>query len=289
MDMEFQELISQRNVHFIKGDLTDPGLFMNLDKDYHYLYHLAAVIGVKNVVRNPDKVLHTNALSTLNVYEYAKHMKSLKKLFYSSTSEVYAGTLKLYGINIPTDESVPLVIEDITAYRTTYALSKIYGESIGFVYGRKYNIPFTSGRYHNVYGPRMGYAHVIPEMFIKIDKNNVIDVPSSTHTRAFCFIEDAVEFTIRACENPNTNNEILHIGNSSEEISIRDLVVKIAGILGKSVTLNELDDTAGSPARRCPDITKIQSLTGYTPRVTLNEGIQRTYEWYKDKLGARYE
>jgi nucleoside-diphosphate-sugar epimerase len=168
-------------------------------------------------------------------------------------------------------------------------LSKIYGESIGFVYGRKFNIPFTCGRYHNVYGPRMGYAHVIPEMFIKINEHNVIDVPSSTHTRAFCFIDDAIEFTIRACENPNTNNEILHIGNSSEEISVKDLVFKISSILGKSITLNELADTPGSPARRCPDITKIQSLTGYSPCVTLSEGIQNTYRWYKDKLVNRYE
>jgi nucleoside-diphosphate-sugar epimerase len=94
MDMELQELIAQKNVQFIQGDLTDPRLFMHLDKDYQYLYHLAAVIGVKNVMQNPEKVLYTNAVSTLNVFEYAKHTKSLKKLFYASTSEVYAGTLK---------------------------------------------------------------------------------------------------------------------------------------------------------------------------------------------------
>lgn len=289
MDAELQELIARKNVRFMQGDLTDPRLFMHLDKDYQYIYHLAAVIGVKNVMQNPDKVLYTNAVTTLNIFEYAKNMKSLEKLFYSSTSEVYAGTLKHYGIDIPTDESVPLIIEDISADRTTYAVSKIYGESIGFVYGRKYNIPVTIGRYHNVYGPRMGYAHVIPEMFIKINGNNVIDVPSPTHTRAFCFIEDAVEFTVRACVNPDTAGEILHIGNSKEEIRVKDLVLKIAGILDRGITINELADTPGSPERRCPNISKIQKLTGYNPRVSLNEGIKMTHEWYRDKLNMRYE
>lgn len=289
MDTELQYLVEQGNMQFVQGDLTDPRLFVQLDKDYDYIYHLAAVIGVKNVMKNPDRVLYINALSTLNVFEYVKKMTRLKKLFYSSTSEVYAGTLKHYGIKVPTDESVLLSIEDVSADRTTYALSKIFGESAAFIYGRKYNIPVTIGRYHNVYGPRMGYAHVIPEMFIKITLNDVVDVPSPGHTRAFCFIEDAVEFTIRACENTNTSGEILHIGNSKEEIKIRDLVCKIAGLIHRDIKVNELEDTPGSPERRCPDIRKIVKMTGYSAKFSLDDGIRKTFDWYKDKLDMRYE
>ena len=154
---------------------------------------------------------------------------------------------------------------------------------------RKYGIPVTIGRYHNIYGPRMGYAHVIPETFIKISKSNTIDVPSPTHTRAFCYIDDAVEITIRACENANATNEILNIGNSKEEISIKDLIVKIASIMGKNITIHELPDTPGSPARRCPDTSKMERLTGYSPVIPLGEGIRKTYEWYKDRLDKPFE
>lgn len=288
-DAELQTLTRGKNIRFIQGDLTDPKILLQLDKDYEYIYHMAAIVGIKNVMRHPDKVLYINAISTMNIFEYVKRCKNLKKIFFASTSEVYAGALKHFAIDVPTSEKTPLAIDDISANRTTYALSKIYGESIGFVYGRNYDIPVLIGRYHNVYGPRMGYAHVIPEMFLKIRKADKIDVPSPTHTRAFCFIDDAVELTVRACEDMNNTNGALNIGNSKEEIGIKDLVIKIAKIMGKDITINELPDTPGSPARRCPDTSTIERSTGYSPVISLEEGIRRTYQWYKDKLDNSYE
>jgi len=289
MDEEFNSLLKNDNIKFIQGDLTDTNLYAKLDEDFNYIYHLAAVIGVKNVMENPDKVLYVNAISTLNLVEFAKNMKSLKKILFSSTSEIYAGTLKHFGINVPTDESVQLTLDDIQSPRTTYMLSKMYGESILFNYGKKYNIPFSIVRFHNVYGPRMGFLHVIPEMFIKVTNQNVVEVASPSHTRAMCFVDDAVEMTIRTCESDKTNKEILNIGNQNEEISIIDLVKTISKVLDKKIIIKELENTPGSPARRCPDISKIINLTGYTPIVNLEEGIKRTFEWYKNKLDNKYE
>ncbi len=289
MDEEFKQLISNKNITFLQGDLTDNRVFVSLDKDFDYIYHLAAVIGVKNVMDNPDKVLYVNAISTLNLIEYTKNMKSLKKILFSSTSEIYAGTLKHFGINVPTNESVELTLDDIKSPRTTYMLSKMYGESILFNYGEKYNIPFSIVRYHNVYGPRMGFLHVIPEMFIKITNQDVIKVASPEHTRAMCFVDDAVDMTVRACESKSTNKEILNIGNQEQEISIIDLVKTIAKVLNKDIDIEKLDDTPGSPSRRCPDISKIVELIDYAPKVNLEEGIKRTFEWYQDKLDSRYE
>ena len=103
MDAELQMLLGQQNVRFIQGDLTDPKFLSQLDKDYEYVYHLAAVIGVKNVMQYPDKVLYINAISTINLFEYTKSLRHLKKIFFSSTSEVYTGTLKHFTVNIPTE------------------------------------------------------------------------------------------------------------------------------------------------------------------------------------------
>lgn len=289
MDDELKKIISNKNITFYQGDLTDYNLFMSLDRDFDYVYHLAAVIGVKNVIKNPDTVLHDNAIITLNLLEFAKNLKSLKKILFSSTSEIYAGTLKHFGLDIPTDEEVKLTLDDIKSPRTTYMLSKMYGESIFFNYGGKYNIPFTIVRYHNVYGPRMGFLHVIPEMLVKIMNEKVVEVASPKHTRSMCFVDDAVQMTIKACEKKITNKEILNIGNQNEEISIIDLTKTIANILGKEIEIKTLPDAVGSPKRRCPNISKIIKMTGYSPKVNIIEGIKKTYDWYKDKLHNKYE
>ncbi len=280
MDKELVSLLEQKNVNFLQGDLTDKDFYSTLDIDYDYIYHLAAIIGVQNVMSNPDKVLHVNALSTLNLFEYAKTLKNIKRVVFSSTSEVYAGTLKQGLLPVPTPEDVVLCIDDIDNERSTYALSKIYGESIAINYGKKFNIPVTILRYHNVYGPRMGFQHVIPELILKINQQDVINLQSSTHTRAFCFIDDAIEATILCCEKVETKNQIVNIGNSTEEISIYALAVKISEILDKNITIKEISDAIGSPARRCPDITKLTKSTGYTPHINLSEGIKRTAAWY---------
>ncbi len=288
-DAELTELLQNTSVRFMEGDLTNSEFTRSLPKKVDYIYHFAAVIGVKNVMEYPDRVLSVNARSILNMFEYAKTLLGLKKILFSSTSEIYAGTLKHFGIPVPTDETVPLTLEDISSERTTYALSKMFGESVCFNYGRRYHIPFTIVRYHNVYGPRMGFAHVIPEMFIKISKQTQVEVPSAKHTRAFCYVDDAVEMTVRLCEDETAGGRIFHIGNAAEEISIGDLARLIAGVVGKKPQWQERPPTPGSPERRCPDTRLVTEQTGYQARVDLREGLNLTYHWYKDKLEQAYE
>lgn len=289
MDDDFRHLLDHNNVTFEQGDLTDEGVLATLDTDYDYIYHLAAIIGVKNVVRQPHRALSVNAISTLNVLQFARKQSRLKKLLFSSTSEIYAGTLKHFSIPVPTDESVALTIEDVSSKRSTYALSKMFGESVCYNFGEQYRIPFTIVRYHNVYGPRMGFAHVIPEMFIKLRDSDIVDVPSAQHTRAFCYIDDAVEMTVRLCEADQSTGETYHVGNADEEIAIQDLVQKIAKVMGRKIAINPLEPTGGSPARRCPDTSKMQRTIDYHATVTLEQGLRKTYDWYRDKLTQRHE
>lgn len=284
IDSELQEFLKKDNIQFQKGDLTKQDFFFGLDNNFDYVYHLAGIVGVKNVVDNPDKVLYVNAVATLNIFDYLKKARNLKRVFFSSTSEVYSGTLNYMDIPVPTNEIVPLIVADIKKPRTTYALSKIYGEAIGFIFGAKYSIPVTIGRFHNVYGPRMGFSHVIPELFVKIANNDVVELFSPSHTRAFCFVEDAVEMMIKLSENKNSIGEVFHIGNCKEEIKMKQLAELIAKVCGRSVVINNGPNTPGSPARRCPDTTKIRKLTGFEPQVSLEDGLGITYEWYKNKL-----
>ncbi len=288
-DEEFDALLARDNVSFVEADLTDPEAVARLPLDIDHVYHLAALIGVKHVMKQPDQVFRVNLLGILNLFEHLRRAPRLERVLFSSTSEVYAGTLKHYGMPVPTPETTPLALDDLASPRTSYALSKIAGESIAFQYSNAHGIPVTNVRYHNVFGPRMGFAHVVPETMIKISQSPKVPVPSPTHTRAFCFIDDAVAATIACAESPGTANQIVNIGNPAEEVSIRSLVEKVARVMDREVEIEELPDTPGSPARRSPDIDRLQSLAGYRPSIDLETGLSRTWDWYRDRLDQRFE
>ena len=134
-------------------------------------------------------------------------------------------------------------------------LSKMYGNQSCLIMDLN-TIYLLLLRYHNIYGPRMGFLHVIPEMIEKISKQKIIEVASPQHTRSMCFIDDAIEMTIRACESNITNKEILNIGNQDQEISIINLTKLIASILNKNIEIKCLPNTEGSPPRRCRILQK---------------------------------
>lgn len=276
LDSEFSEVLAHGSAHFIELDLTEPASLDQLDRDFDQIYHFAAMLGVERVLKAPYEVLTLNASSMQNVLNWARKLSGLKRFIFSSTSEIYAGTRSHYSIPVPTPESVNITLESVEKPRTSYALSKAYGEALLHASG----LPLTILRYHNIYGPRMGFDHVIPQIIGKIIDHSEVSVPSADHTRAFCFIEDAVTQTIAAANAENTIGITLNVGNSSEEIRIEDLVRKIADALKMEITINPEPATEGSPDRRCPDTSKMTALVGIKAQVSLEEGLKRTCEWY---------
>ena len=286
-DPDLSGLIARDNVTYIEADLTDAAALAALPDDVRTIYHFAAVLGVNDVLRAPDRVLEVNAACTINVFNYARRTVALGRLVFASTSEVYAGTLKHFGVPIPTPESVALTLEDVAAPRTSYALSKIYGEAIAFAWRQTHGVPVTIIRYHNIYGPRMGFRHVIPETFVKIARAaDGVEVPSAEHTRSFCYIDDAVEATIRCATLAATEGRVVHVGSSDREIAMGELVRVIAGVMGRHVVIRPLPPTPGSPSRRCPDTSLLAELTGFRAGVDLDEGLARTWAWYRERLPA---
>ena len=128
--------------------------------------------------------------------------------------------------------------------------------------------------------------HVIPELLLKAHLNkdgDALKVYSASHTRAFCYIEDAINFISALIDAPDPNcPTVLNLGNASEEIPIRSLASTILDIVGKTCSIEELSETMGSPLRRCPDVNQIIRLSGYSPCITINDGVARTYLWYKE-------
>ena len=271
------------NPEIISRDLRQPNVLDDLGRDYNLIYHFAALLGVANVLEKPFEVLCDNTLMVTRVLEFAQLQKKLQRFIFASTSEVYAGTLRYFQMQIPTPETTPLTVTDLSSPRSSYMLSKIYGEALCHYAG----VPFTILRPHNIYGPRMGSSHVIPQLLEKAhyaEKGGELEVYSPTHRRTFCYIDDALRWIRFASEKSSTLGQTLNVGNNSPEISMRDLAKLVAEVVGKDLKIVERSDTEGSPTRRAPDNSRIISSTGSKSAVDLRSGVERTYDWYRKNI-----
>tara|TARA_B100001063_G_scaffold246952_1_gene288736 strand:+ start:10239 stop:11258 length:1020 start_codon:yes stop_codon:yes gene_type:complete len=282
LDNKFKNFIEKNNIKLINADFSDKNSYSLLDNYYDQCYMLASIVGVENAIKNPTEVIRVNTLLAINFLEWVKDNK-IGKIIYTSTSENYAGSVENFGYKIPTAEDVPLSISDITKPRFSYAASKILAESAFLNYSREYNFDCVILRYHNVYGPRMGFKHVIPnlvERFI-VDKEEPFKMYGHNHTRSFCFVSDAIIATVRAMENSSNNHQIYHIG-TEEEIMIEKLIKKVGKILNYSGDYMPAEAHSGSINRRCPDISKAERELSYKPQVLLKDGLKITIKWYKN-------
>lgn len=279
LDSEFINLTTDPKVTLLNRDLLHRNAFEGLEGDYHYIYHFAAIIGVENVLKDPYAVISENALMLINLFDFVRQQLELRRFVFTSTSEVYAGTLKFFDLPIPTPESVPLAITELSQPRTSYMLSKIFGEALC----QYSDIAWTIIRPHNVYGPRMGLAHVIPQLLDKAHhaKNGCLEVFSVEHRRTFCYIADAVAMIKRAAESEVCVGETLNVGTQAPEITIGQLADIIINVVKKPLKIVPQPAISGSPIRRCPDMTKTIALTEYIPRVSLETDVGLTYDWYK--------
>lgn len=292
IDADADRLASHARYKLIMGDLAGDTLLPSLDRDYTHVFHLAAIVGVRHVVRQPYRVLKENVDLLVRLLSWADTQPSLERFVFPSTSEVYAGTLECFGMAVPTPEDTPLTIADPGAPRTAYMLAKIYGEALC----RHAGVPFTIIRPHNVYGPRMGMAHVIPELLARAHQappGGTLQVFSPEHRRSFCYIDDATELILRIAQSPAGLNATFNLGATIEETRISDLARLVVEAVGKSLSIEFGPATDGSPARRLPDIRRLVAATSYWPVVPLSDGLRRTYEWYRTNIfgtiGTEYD
>lgn len=283
LDPDLEALVEKPNVSLIELDLLNERSLEKLPDDFDYIYHFAAVIGVQHVLEQPYRVLVDNTMMLAAAIKIANRQSNLKRFVFTSTSEVYAGTLRHFEMDIPTPETTPLTITPTDEPRTSYMLSKIYGEAMCHHSG----IPHTIVRPHNFYGPRMGLSHVIPELLKRahsLQDGDEFEVFSVDHSRTFIYISDAVELISKAAESADTIGEALNIGNEAPEVKMGALAEIILKVVGRNLTLAPQPETPGSPRRRCPNMSKTIEMTGYTPEVDLESGVQKTFSWYQKHI-----
>jgi len=236
------------------------------EPSWDWLFCLAGVVGVPNVERDP---LLAWRINTWAVEAVLRCRADIGKIFYASTSEAY-GT----PTEIPTPETAPLQVPSPTSPRGVYAASKIWGE-VGIVHSGR---PYVIGRFHNIYGPRMGADHVIPKFCLRVHGREPLIVDDPTAVRAFCYIDDAVEALIRLMQD--TTNVTVNIGNPTEPVTMLALMERIQAVAGGAPQPIQTGTQEGFPRRRTPDIRRLTALTGFVPKVSLDEGLRRTYAWY---------
>ena len=277
-DNEFQELAECENVRVIDIDLSEKSKYGLLPDDIDYIYHFAAFNGTDNFYTYSFQVLLHSTLPTINLIQKYKNNKRLKRFIYAGSSEAYACSITKFAWEIPTDERVPLGIEDPLNPRWSYGGSKMHGELACVAANTEFNFPFIILRYHNIYGPRMGDKHVIPD-FIQRAKKDRYELYGYEDTRSFLYVLDAVKATVAVAECDNAANQIVNIG-SDQEIKIIDLARIMMRIMGRNDEIALHSSPRGCVKRRSPNISKLKELTSFIPEYSLEEGLRYTIEYY---------
>ena len=195
-DDEIIKLQNHSNVNWSEANIEDLDLKVVLRENFEYIFHLATVNGTDNFYEKPFTVLDSVIVPTLNILrELGNYQKNLKRFFLASTSEVYASMTALNLSPVPTPENTIVGIDDLKNSRWSYASGKICAESALIGAGNQFGLPWTIGRYHNVYGPRMGDKHFIPDFINRIKKNEFV-IYGSNQTRCFTFYKDAIDHRV---------------------------------------------------------------------------------------------
>lgn len=266
-------------VEFVEADVRDADEVRKACNGVDSVIHLAYINGTEYFYKMPELVLEVAVKGMVNVLDGCIK-ENVKELFLASSSEVYQAAQK-----IPTDESAPLIVPDPLNPRYSYGSGKIISELLAINYGRKHFDRAVIFRPHNIYGPDMGWEHVIPQFVLRMkelsrNKGSIIRFPiqgTGKQTRAFCFIDDFINGLMIILEKGEHMN-IYHLG-TMEEVTIEKVAEEVGKYFGKKVEIVLEKPAEGSTLRRCPDIAKLKKL-GYKPKLPFKEGLKITAEWY---------
>ena len=248
--------------------------------NFDAVFHLAAINGTQNFYEVPLQVMDVGILGCKNILQSALKYR-VKKVIVASSAEVYQNAPV-----VPTPEDVPLTIPEVKNPRYSYALSKIYTEYYSYHFGIQHGMNVAIFRPHNIYGPDMGFKHVIPEIASALIKNStgeksfVIPKGPIDVTRSFCHITDLLD-GLNILLEKHQGVEVYNIGNNIE-IDIKTLIYAVGSNLKLQVEIREGKIShQGTALNRCPDIKKMKML-GFNPKLDIVEGLKDTIHWYEN-------
>ncbi len=230
-------------------------------------------------------VIHNSALSSIFAAEYSAAANVVSYIYFAS-SESYAGGVSLGLLEVPTAENVPLVIEDVNNPRWSYAASKSIGEVSTIANHVQFGLQYYILRIHNIYGPRMGFNHVVPDLIRKFSLGN-FQVNGVHETRAFLFIKDLNRILYEVIFTEKLKKNAIYNVGSNNEITIFNLAKLILKEMNIESKIEPIQSFKGSVPKRCPDTSLIRSQISY-PDTPLSVGIRETLAWYKNNENLLY-
>jgi NAD dependent epimerase/dehydratase len=271
-----------KQIEVLNGDIRDSHYCKRITKDIDIVFHLAALIAIPYSYVAPSSYVDTNINGTLNIIQ-ASLENNVKKVIHTSTSEVY-GTAKY----IPIDELHPLQPQ------SPYSASKIGADSIAMSFYNSFGLPVTIARPFNTYGPRQSARAVIPTIITQIINGaEKIKLGDITPTRDFNYVEDTCRGFIALALSDKTIGEVINVG-SNFEISIKDTLEIIKDIMNSDIQFvidkQRIRPKKSEVQRLWCDNTKINKLTGFKPKYSMQDGLKKTIEWFNIKENlAKYK
>lgn len=273
------EGVKSPGLEIVTGDVRDPNLCREISRGIDTVFHLAALIAIPYSYVAPDSYVDTNIKGTLNMCQAARDM-NVNRLIVTSTSEVY-GTAKY----VPIDEKHP------RQPQSPYSATKIGADAIAMSFHNAFNLPVVIARPFNTYGPRQSARAIIPTIITQIASGmDTIKVGDLTPTRDFNFVTDTADGFIALARTEGIEGRDINIATGTE-VTMRETLETIARVMGREVefvTDPERLRPAGSEVfRLCGDNSLITSLTSWRPRVSLEEGLRITAEWFTEPDNLR--
>lgn len=262
-------------VELTAGDLRDEDAVRTAVKGCERVFHLGALISIPYSYKHPAEVASTNMMGTLNMLLACRDL-GVARLVHTSTSEVY-GTAQV----VPINERHPL------QGQSPYSASKIGADKLAESFYAAYDLPVITVRPFNTYGPGQSGRAVIPTIITQALTRDVIYLGNLETTRDFTYVDDTVAGFLRAAESDNGLGEVFNLG-CGEEIAIGDLARLVLKMTGRQAAIEtktlRLRPRKSEVMRLISDNTRAREVLGWTPRVTLEEGLARTIDWISDHL-----
>jgi dTDP-glucose 4,6-dehydratase len=267
-----------RRIEVITGDIRDYDSVFHAMNGCAGVFHLAALIGIPYSYVSPQAYIKTNVDGTYNVLQSAKEL-GLKNVLITSTSETY-GTAQY----VPIDENHPAVGQ------SPYSASKIAADQLAISYYRSFGLPVSIIRPFNTYGPRQSARAVIPTIMAQIlSGKKELKLGNTLPQRDFMYVKDTASGFLEAFQTKKFVGKAVNLGTGLE-ISIGDLALKIADLLGQKVRLvQESERKRGSKTeveRLCADNSRMRSETNWKPHYTLDSGLKETIRWTRKNMNS---
>jgi nucleoside-diphosphate-sugar epimerase len=268
-----QNLAHIPGVEFIQGDLADLAVAKRAVEEIDFVLHQAAIPSVPRSVQDPITSNTANIDASLNVLVAARDAR-VKRVVYAGSSSAYGDAPTL-----PKVETMP------TAPLSPYALQKLVAEQYCQMFTRLYGLETVTIRYFNVFGPRQDpsspYSGVI-SLFISglCEGRQPTIYGDGGHTRDFTYVANVVDGVLRACEAKGASGEVINVATGGR-ISLNQLFQTIRDLVGARVDPIYADPRPGDVRDSQADIEKARRLLGYEPKVSFDEGLKKTVEWYR--------